>query len=98
VFQLKDINGQAIVVDGTWIDKLDWAGNSKAHIPASRYAGTEVKETSRRKKLLFGEKEELLQVIVNAGTFLSLMVRAEQREDVDRLVAALERAHDESGY
>jgi hypothetical protein len=97
VFKIEDINGQAIVVDGAWIDKLDWGGNSKAHVPASSYSGTDVKETSRRKKLIFGEKEELLQVIVKAQPTMALMVRADQRPEVDQLVAELEKARDAAG-
>jgi hypothetical protein len=98
VFQLKDINGQSIVVDGAWIDKLDWGGNSKAHVPASGYSGTEVKETSRKKKILFGEKEELLQVLVSTGgPVMALMVKAEQRPEVDQLIAELEKARDAAG-
>ena len=92
MFRLEDINGEAIVVDGGWIDKLDWGGNSKAHIPVSSYGGTDVKETSRRKKVIFGEKEELLQVIVKTRPVLSLMVRAEQRPEVEKLIAELEKA------
>jgi hypothetical protein len=97
LFRIEDINGEAIVVDGAWIDKLDWGGNSKAHLPASTYGGTDVKETSRRKKIIFGEKEELLQVIVKTRPVLSLMVRADQRSEVDTLIAELEKAKGAAG-
>jgi len=40
------------------------------------------------------EKEELLHVIVNVGVFMSLMVAAEQRAEVDALIAELEKARD----
>jgi hypothetical protein len=53
----------------------------------STVTGSQVKEFSRRKKLFGGEKEQLLQVIVNVGTFYSLNVPAERRSDVDALVA-----------
>ena len=56
--------------------------------------GTQIKEFSRRKKLFGGEKEHLLQVIVNVGTFYSLKVPAERRAEVDALIAALEKARD----
>jgi hypothetical protein len=36
----------------------------------------------------------LLQVIVNVGTFYSLMVPAERRADVDALITELEQARD----
>jgi hypothetical protein len=48
----------------------------------------------RGKKLFGGEKEELLQVIVNVGTFYMLTVQAEQRAEVDALIAELEQARD----
>ena len=41
-----------------------------------------------------GEKEVLLQVVVNVGTFYSLTVPAENRAEVDALIAALEKARD----
>ena len=53
-----------------------------------------MKEFSRRKKLFGSEREQLLQVIVNVGTFYSLNVPAERRSEVDALIAALERARD----
>jgi hypothetical protein len=91
VFRIKDINGESIVVDGGWIEKLR-LHDSKARAPAADYIDTQVTETSRRKRVLFGDKEELLQVLVNVGTFMSLTVRADQRAEVDELIAALERA------
>jgi hypothetical protein len=57
-------------------------------------AGTDIKAISRRKKIFGGEKEELLQVIVNVGTFYSLTVPAERRAEVDALIAELEKARD----
>ncbi|MDX1883842.1 hypothetical protein [Mycolicibacterium sp. 120270] len=44
---------------------------------------------------MFGsEKEQLLQVIVNVGTFYSLNVPTERRAEVDGLVAELEKARE----
>ena len=97
LFRIEDINKEAIVVDGGWIEKLDWGGNSKARVPGSSYGGTDVKETSRRKKIIFGEKEELLQVIVKTRPILSLMVRADQRSEVDQLIAELDKAKAAAG-
>jgi hypothetical protein len=54
----------------------------------------DIKEVSRRTKLFGGEKEPLLQVIVNVGTFYSLTVPVERRAEVDALVAELEKARD----
>ena len=84
------MNGESIVVDGNWVEKLR-SGSSRGRNPADQYAGTDVKEISRRTKLFGGEKEQLLQVIVNVGTYYSLTVPAERRSEVDALVAELER-------
>jgi hypothetical protein len=93
VFRIDGINGESIVVDGNWVEKLR-TNTSRGRNPADRYAGTDIKEITRRKKIFGGEKEELLQVIVNVGTFYSLTVPAERRAEVDALIAALEKARD----
>lgn len=93
MFRIDGINGESIVVDGSWVEKLR-SGSSRGRNPADQYAGTDIKEISRRTKLFGGEKEQLLQVIVNVGTFYSLTVPAERRAEVDALVAELERARD----
>ena len=93
--RVKDINGESIVIDGGWIEKYR-LNDLKARAPAQDYVDTQVKQTSRRKRILFGEKEELLNVMVNVGTFMSLMVKAEQQAEVDQLIAELERARSES--
>lgn len=81
------------MVDGNWVSKLR-AGTEQRRNPADQYGGTDIKEISRRKKLFGGEKEQLLQVTVNVGTFLTLLVSAEARDKVDQLVAELQRARD----
>ncbi|MCT7659779.1 hypothetical protein [Mycobacterium deserti] len=93
MFRIDGINGESIVVDGAWVEKLR-ANTSRGRNPADQYSGTEVKELTRRKKLFGGEKEHLLQVIVSVGTFYSLMVPAERRAEVDALIAELEQARD----
>jgi hypothetical protein len=95
MFRVKDINGESIVVDAGWVEKFRLS-DSRGRAPAADYKGLEVKKTSRRKRILFGEKEELLQVIVNVGTFMSLMVRADQADEIDQLRAELEQARDTS--
>jgi hypothetical protein len=87
------MNGESIVVDGNWVEKLR-SGSSRGRNPADQYAGTDIKEITRRKKLFGGEKETLLQLTVNVGTFYSLMVPAERRAEVDALVAELETARE----
>ena len=93
MFRIDGMNGESIVVDGSWVEKLR-SGSSRGRNPADQYAGTEIKEISRRKKLFGGEKEELLQVLVNVGTYYSLTVPVERRAEVDALLAELEKARD----
>lgn len=93
MFRIDGINGESIVVDGNWVEKLR-TNTSRGRNPADKYSGTDIKEITRRKKIFGGEKEVLLQVIVNVGTFYSLTVPAENRAEVDALVAALEKARD----
>lgn len=93
MFRIDGINGESIVVDGNWVEKLR-ANTSRGRNPADKYSGTDVKEISRRKKLFGGEREELLQLTVNVGTFYSLIVPAEKRAEVEALMAALEKARD----
>ncbi|MDF2828823.1 MAG: hypothetical protein K0R01_2106 [Mycobacterium sp.] len=93
MFRIDGINGESIVVDGNWVEKLR-TGSSRGRNPADQYSGTDVKEFSRRKKLFGTEKEHLLQVTVSVGTFYSLQVPAERRADVDALIAELERARE----
>jgi len=93
VFRIEGLNGESIVVDGNWVSKLR-AGTEQRRNPADQYSGTDIKEISRRKKLFGGEKEQLLQLTVNVGTFYSLLVPIEKRDKVDQLVAELEKARD----
>jgi hypothetical protein len=93
VFRIDGIDGESIVVDGNWVEKLR-AGTSLSRKPAGTYAGTEVQDFSRRKKLFGREKENLLHVIVKLGTFYSLKLPAERRAELDALIAALEDARD----
>lgn len=93
MFRIDGIDGESIVVDGNWVEKLR-ANTSRGRNPADMYSRTQINEFSRRKKLFGGEKEQLLQVIVNVGTFYSLNVPAERRAEVDALVAELEKARE----
>jgi hypothetical protein len=91
MFRIKDINGESIVVSDGFVEKYR-LNDMRGRAPALDYVDTQVKQTARRKKVLFGEKEELLQVIVNVGVYMSLMVSADQRGEVDALIAELEKA------
>jgi hypothetical protein len=91
LFRIKDTRGESIVVDNGWVEKFR-LNDLRGRAPAQDYVATEVKETSRRKRVLFGEREELLHVIVDVGVHMSLMVDAGQRGEVDALIAELESA------
>lgn len=91
MFRIDGINGESIVIDGVWVEKLR-TNNSIGRNPADKYAGTDIAEISRRKKLFGGEREHLLQLTINVGTFYSLIVPAEKRADVDALVRELDAA------
>ncbi|MBX7433580.1 hypothetical protein JDV09_15890 [Mycobacterium sp. Y57] len=93
MFRIDGINGESIVVDGVWVEKLR-ANNSVGRNPADRYSGTDVKELSRRKKLFGGEREHLLQLTIGIGSFYSLIVPAEKRPEVDALLAELDAARE----
>ena len=93
MFRIDGLNGESIVVDGNWVEKLR-SGSSRGRNPADQDSGIDIKEISRRTKLFGGDKEQLLQVIVNVGTYYSLTVPAERRSEVDALVAELEKARD----
>jgi hypothetical protein len=91
VLTLEGIDGESIVLDGNWIEKLR-IGNSRARNPISSYRETQINDFTRRKKLFFGEKEELIQITVACDNFMSLIVPAERRADVERFIAALGEA------
>ncbi len=93
---LEGLAGESIVLDGEWIEKLR-LGNSRARNPVSSYTGTRTSELTRRKKILFGEKEHLIQVIVSCQNHMALMVPAERKAEVDAFVAELERAKTAAG-
>lgn len=91
MLSLEGINGESIVLDGDWIEKLR-LGNSRARNPVGSYRETNTNEFTRRTKLLFGEKEHLIQVVVSCQNHMSVIVPAEKRDEVDRFVAELEKA------
>lgn len=90
MFRIDGIDGESIVVEGNWVEKLR-TKTSRGRNPADQYSGTQIKESSRRKKLFGGEKEQLLEVIVDVGTFLTERTGG-RRAEVDAPVAELEEA------
>ena len=93
MLELQGINGESLVFDGDWIEKQR-DGESRARNPIGSYRQTTMNEFSRREKLLRGEKEQLIQLVVGCQKHMSLIVPAEQRAEVDRFVAELDRARD----
>jgi hypothetical protein len=55
MFRIDGINGESIVVDGNWVEKLR-SGSSRGRNPADQYSDTDIKEMSRRTKLFGGER------------------------------------------
>jgi hypothetical protein len=55
MFRIDGINGESIVVDGNWVEKLR-SGSSRGRNPADQYCDTDIKEMSRRTKLFGGER------------------------------------------
>lgn len=91
MFRIDGINGESIVIDGVWVEKLR-ANNSVGRNPADKYSGTDVKEFSRRKKLFGGEREQLVQLTIGIGSFFSLVVPADKRAEIDALLTELDAA------
>ena len=93
MFRMDGINRDSIVVDGSWGE----SSGVDPRVAAIPRIGTP-EPTSRRsaagQSFFGGEKEPLLQMIVNVGTFYSLTVPVERRAEVDALVAELEKARD----
>jgi hypothetical protein len=95
VYEIKGELGEAIVVDGGWIEKLR-SGQSVSRVPASRFQGLEVSRYSKRRFVAFGEKSEHLSLTINAGTFIGLQLPADREADAERLRGELERAKAEA--
>ena len=91
MLEVKGINHESIVLDGRWVEKLR-AGQSKKRIPASSLRDAKLNDASRKKYVLFGEREELVQVVLMFDTGMGLIVPAGKRSEVDRLVQELEKA------
>jgi hypothetical protein len=90
MLKLEGINLDSVTVDGGWLEKRR-RGDTRGRFPLEEFKGATVNELSRRKKILFGEKEELLQVLLNFGTAtVSIQVPAERRAEVNELIALLE--------
>jgi hypothetical protein len=90
VIKVDGINNEVLVLDDPWLEKL--RGNETiARVPAADYRGLEVKDVNRRKKLFSGEREELVQLTIDVGTFIGFTAPAEKRDQVQQLHAELER-------
>lgn len=93
---LEGLNGESLVLDGEWIEKLR-VGTTRGRNPVSSYRDTTINEFTRRKPVFFGQKESLLQVVVSCQNHMSLTVPAERRAEVESFVDSLERAKAEAG-
>jgi hypothetical protein len=94
VIKSRGINNETLVLDGAWLEKLR-GNDAVARVPAADYRGLEVKDVNRRKKLFGGEREELLQLTIDVGTFIGFTAPGEKGDQVDELHAELERTRTE---
>ena len=97
MYSIEGMRGETISVDGGTIEKLRGGTTSMMRCPATTYQEVLVKPQSRRKFVLFGEKEEYLQVLVKAAGMMSLNLPTEREHEVTRLREELERAKAAAG-
>ena len=87
---------ESVVLDQGWFEK--WRGpEPKGRFPLDEYQRTEINELSRKKFVVFGEKEDLLQVLFHFGPVASLTVPVEKRSEIERMVEELKRAKSTGG-
>jgi hypothetical protein len=92
MIKVNGIANDALVVDGGWIEKHRGA-EVRGKVALSDVQSWKINSLTRRKKIVFGEKETLLQLLVRTnGPMLSLTVPEERRGEVDELTAALQEA------
>lgn len=88
MLEIKGLNGESVVLDGHWLEKLR-SGTSVARVPVAGYRETQVTETSRRRSLLSRDREELLTVVFVLGSMVGLVLPADRRDELDRFRLAL---------
>lgn len=83
------MDGYSLIISGETLEK--WRGpGSVGRVPLARYEGTELKTTTRRTRLIGGEKVEVIELLIKCGAFVSLRVPAERRAEVEAFVAQLD--------
>lgn len=92
MIKVKGINGESLVLDGEWVEKLR-AGEPRAKLAASSYRSAEVTGFERRRGLFRGGREQLVQAVLTFAEppFVSITVPRAERGPLDELLAELER-------
>ncbi len=90
------IDGQSnerLVLDGEWFEKLR-GGHSKTRVPASSFRGVTWEDIERKTRLFGGERDQLVQVSLQfeGGPVVGFVTAAEQRPELEKIVAGLEAA------
>ena len=86
-------SNETLVLDGEWLEKLRGA-EPKAKQPTSSFKSAEWKEFEKRKKLFGGEKVKMVQLVLTfeRPPFLGFITEAENRPQLEEIVAGLEAA------
>jgi hypothetical protein len=86
---VKGQSDEALVLDGDWFEKQR-GGMPKTRLPAATFLSVDVQEVERRKKLLGGGREQLVQATLrfDGGPFVGFVTGAERRAILAGLAAA----------
>ncbi|KAI9015564.1 hypothetical protein DFJ74DRAFT_270755 [Hyaloraphidium curvatum] len=83
MIRVVGLTGEALVLDGSWVEKLR-GGYSVSKVPADSVKEAKWEDITRRKNVLFGPKETIVQVLLSFsnGPFLTLQVPEERRAEL----------------
>jgi hypothetical protein len=96
MLELKGLNGESLILDGEWLEKLRGGSTSVARIPISRYQNATLESTTTKKFVFFGDKTEVLIVTIQAGMFMGIQLPGEKKAEAEGFIAALRKAAEAS--
>jgi hypothetical protein len=91
MYEIKGEDGESIVIDGAFVEKYRGI-DQRGRFPVTLYQGLDTRRFSKRRFVAFGEKTEIIQVLINVGAFLSLHLAADREAEVEELRRRLEEA------
>lgn len=91
MLELKGLNGESLALDAPWLRKLR-AGQTVTEIALDRFQSATLDSTSTKKFILFGKKEEVLILTVQAGTFLGLQLPVEKKAETEKWLEEVKKA------